>query len=213
MMYNVQTIKKHGRLAERFIATALKAVEVATPPRVQIPGLPPNLMPIWLSGLGAWLQIKFTSVQIWLWAPNSWDIVKLVITRDFDSRILGSNPNVPAKYSSSFRCGHRLCQVKLYAVTVGNWVQIPVATPKRIIFRWRNWLSHHPFKVTLRVRVPSGIPNCYVYELRFVNMNMQVTNYLAYWITGNDWAGVLGCLASNCRWVRFPYSPPNLAAP
>ena len=25
-----------------------------------------------------------------------------------------------------------------------------------------------PFKVTLRVRVPSGIPNCYVYELRFV---------------------------------------------
>ena len=27
---------------------------------------------------------------------NNWDVVKLVITRDFDSRILGSSPSVPA---------------------------------------------------------------------------------------------------------------------
>ena len=29
---------------------------------------------------------------------NSWAVVKLVITRDFDSRILGSNPSSSAKF-------------------------------------------------------------------------------------------------------------------
>ena len=60
------------------------------------------------SDRSARVTVRFCSLP-----PNNRDVVKLVITQDFDSWILGSNPNIPANLrtgSISGICGELLTQ-------------------------------------------------------------------------------------------------------